>query len=193
MVDVVAREGDSEVNISVEVAGFPRPTLQWFINDMEITEEKTEFSKSQEGDIHTLKITDVKTEHSGRYTCKLKNQYGKKESSAALTVYCRPKLLKKLADQKLNEGTTLKLQVQVAGTPAPDVKWYKDGKEVSADARIIITRDSKRQENYDLTVNLLKGSDAGTYEVRATNEMGFVSSKSRIIVLSKIFFYLFNN
>ncbi|XP_044576089.1 obscurin isoform X6 [Cotesia glomerata] len=185
MVDVVAREGDSEVNISVEVAGFPRPTLQWFINDIEITEEKTEFSKSQEGDIHTLKITDVKTEHSGRYTCKLKNQYGKNESSAALTVYCKPKLLKKLADQKLNEGTTLKLQVQVAGTPAPDVKWYKDGKEVSADARIIITRDSKRQENYDLTVNLLQGSDAGTYEVRATNEMGFVSSKSRIIVLTK--------
>ncbi|CAG5100186.1 Similar to Unc-89: Obscurin (Drosophila melanogaster), partial [Cotesia congregata] len=185
MVDVVAREGDSEVNISVEVAGFPRPTLQWFINDIEITEDKTEFSKSQEGDIHSLKITDVKTEHSGRYTCKLKNQYGKNESSAALTVYCRPKLLKKLADQKLNEGTTLKLQVQVAGTPAPDVKWYKDGKEVSADARIIITRDSKRQENYDLTVNLLQGSDAGTYEVRATNEMGFVSSKSRIIVLTK--------
>ncbi|XP_053597033.1 obscurin isoform X2 [Microplitis demolitor] len=185
MTDVIAREGDAEVKISIEVAGYPRPSLQWFINDMEITEDKTEFSKSQEGDVHTLKITDVKTEHAGRYTCRLKNQYGKKESKANLTVYCRPKLLKKLADQKLNEGATLKLQVQVAGTPTPDVKWFKDGKEVSADARIIITRDSKRQENYDLTVNLLKGSDGGTYEVRATNEMGYVSSKSKVIILTK--------
>ncbi|XP_057331161.1 obscurin-like isoform X6 [Microplitis mediator] len=185
MTDVIAREGDAEVEISVEVAGYPRPSLQWYINDMEITEDKTEFSKSQEGDVHTLKITDVKTEHAGRYTCRLKNQYGKKESKANLTVYCRPKLLKKLADQKLNEGATLKLQVQVAGTPTPDVKWFKDGKEVSADARIIITRDSKRQENYDLTVNLLKGSDGGVYEVRATNEMGYVSSKSKVIILTK--------
>ncbi|XP_057331169.1 obscurin-like isoform X7 [Microplitis mediator] len=184
MTDVIAREGDAEVEISVEVAGYPRPSLQWYINDMEITEDKTEFSKSQEGDVHTLKITDVKTEHAGRYTCRLKNQYGKKESKANLTVYCRPKLLKKLADQKLNEGATLKLQVQVAGTPTPDVKWFKDGKEVSADARIIITRDSKRQENYDLTVNLLKGSDGGVYEVRATNEMGYVSSKSKVIILT---------
>uniref|UniRef100_A0A0C9QJT5 MYLK_3 protein n=1 Tax=Fopius arisanus TaxID=64838 RepID=A0A0C9QJT5_9HYME len=90
-----------------------------------------------------------------------------------------------MVDQKLNEGDTLKLAVQISGTPDPDIKWFKDGKEVSADARIKITRDSQRKESYDLTLNLLKGSDGGTYEVRAENEMGSVVCKSKVIVLTK--------
>lgn len=185
MIDVIAKDGDKEVELSVEVGGFPRPSLQWYINDVEITEAKTEFSTAQDGDTHRLIITDVKTEHSGRYTCKLRNEYGKNESSSSLSVYCKPKIVKKMTDQKLKEGDTLKLQVQISGTPDPDIKWFKDGQEVSADVRVKITRDKQRKESYDLTLNLLKGSDGGVYEVRAVNEMGSVNCKSKVIVLSK--------
>lgn len=41
-------------------------------------------------------------------------------------------------------GQTLKLDVEVEGCPEPRVKWYKDGKEVTTDARIKIERDTKR-------------------------------------------------
>ena len=93
--------------------------------------------------------------------------------------------MKKLVDQKVKEGDTLKLTVQVSAVPEPEIKWFKDGEEVTSDTRVKITRDSQRLENYDLTLTLLKGTDGGVYEVRASNDLGFVSSKSKIIVLSK--------
>ncbi|XP_063991062.1 obscurin isoform X5 [Diachasmimorpha longicaudata] len=185
MTDVITKVGATSAEFVVEVAGYPRPKVQWYINKTEITESKKEFTTSSEGDVHKLVIKDIKEERSGCYTCKLTNQYGSESSSGQLIVYCKPKIVKKLVDQKLNEGETLKLAVEISGTPDPDIKWFKDGKEVSADARIKITRDSQRKESYDLTLNLLKGSDGGTYEVRAENEMGSVTCKSKIIVLTK--------
>lgn len=41
-------------------------------------------------------------------------------------------------------GSTLKLEVEVEGCPEPTVKWYKDGKEVTLDARVKIERDTQR-------------------------------------------------
>lgn len=47
-------------------------------------------------------------------------------------------------------GTTLKLEVEVEGCPEPRIKWYKDGKEVTTDARIKIERDTKRLDDFNL-------------------------------------------
>lgn len=189
MSELIAKTGDTFVEFVVEAAGYPQPTAKWYINDIEITEEKIEYLTVDDGDIHKLIIKEAKTEYSGNYTCKLSNYFGSNSSSADLIVYCKPKFEKKLSDQKLTEGETLKLKVQISGTPDPEIKWFKDGQEVdaSADARIKITRDSQRKESYDLTLNLLKGADGGVYEVQAENEMGLVSCKSKVIVLSKYF------
>jgi len=83
----------------------------------------------------------------------------------------------------------LKLQVTCYGSPIPDIKWYKDGKEVRSDAHIKISKDKKRVENFSLTVNLVKVEDGGEYEVRATNEMGTAVTKSIVTVLGKYIFY----
>ncbi|XP_011689400.1 PREDICTED: muscle M-line assembly protein unc-89 isoform X4 [Wasmannia auropunctata] len=183
--DITANEGELNVEFVVEIEGFPKPSVHWFLGDVEITEKRTEYTRVEEGDNYKLIIKEVKTELRGHYTCKVQNEYGENSSSSNLTVNTRPKLLKKLADQRLKEGETLKLTFEVSGTPDPEVKWYKDGEEVTADARIKITRDSQRSENYDLTVTLLKGSDGGLYEVRAENELGYVTSKSKVIVLTE--------
>lgn len=185
MYDVTVNEGTKDIEFKVEIDGCPQPSIHWYIDDVEITEKRKEFVRKEEEESCTLIISEAKTELKGKYTCKLKNEFGEVKSSSTLIVNSRPRLLKKLADQRIKEGDTLKLIFEVAGTPDPQVKWYKDGQEVSADARIKITRDSKRQENYDLTVTLVKGSDAGIYEVRAENELGFVTSKSKVLIMSK--------
>ncbi|XP_031365474.1 obscurin isoform X3 [Apis dorsata] len=185
MYDVTVNEGTKDIEFKVEIDGCPQPSIHWYIDDVEITEKRKEFVRKEEEESCTLIISEAKTELKGKYTCKLKNEFGEVKSSSTLIVNSRPRLLKKLADQRIKEGDTLKLIFEVAGTPDPQVKWYKDGQEVSADARIKITRDSKRQENYDLTVTLVKGSDAGIYEVRAENELGFVTSKSKVLIMTK--------
>lgn len=66
------------------------------------------------------------------------------------------------------------------------LKRYKDGKEISTDSNIKIQRDSHRSESYSLTLNIVKGSDTGDYEVKVVNSMGEVSCKSRVIVQGKL-------
>ncbi|XP_023245574.1 obscurin [Copidosoma floridanum] len=183
---VVAKEGEQGLELLVEVESFAKPEVAWYYKGSQITEAKKEYACT-EGTANSYKLTikSAKPEVAGVYTCKARNEVGVSECSANVTVHYRPKLLKKLADQKVKEGDTLKLTVQVSALPEPEIKWYKDGQEVSADARIKITRDSQRLENYDLTVTLLKYTDGGVYEVRAQNELGFVTSKSKVIVLTK--------
>lgn len=175
------------LELKVKVDSIEEPTVEWFLRNTAITEEKKDYQIIENGDVYRLVINQVKPELAGKYICKIKNQYGENKCEANLTVYTRPKINKKLADQKVNEGETLSLKVEISGTPEPEVKWYKDGKQVdaSADARIKISRDTKRKENYDLTLTLIKGSDGGVYEVRAENELGQVSCKSKVIILSK--------
>lgn len=76
--------------------------------------------------------------------------------------------------------------------PVPEVKWLKNGSEVSADARIKITRDSHRNETYNLTCDLVKFEDRGEYEVIVTNVYGTVNSKSTVTVQSKYYQHLYN-
>jgi hypothetical protein len=62
---------------------------------------------------------------------------------------------------------------------------FKDGQEVTADAHIKITRDSQSLEEYSMTVTIVKGADAGDYEVRAENFLGTASTKSTVKVNSE--------
>ncbi|XP_033229349.1 obscurin isoform X4 [Belonocnema kinseyi] len=184
--DTIAKENALDLQFTVKVDSIEEPTVQWLYNKMTITEEKEDFELREDGDVYKLVLKQVKPELSGKYTCKIKNQYGENKCEAKLTVYTKPKINKKLVDQKVNEGDTLTLKVEVSGTPEPEIIWLKDGKTVdaSADARIKISRDTKRRESYDLTVTIVKGSDGGTYEMRAKNELGQVNCKSKVIVLT---------
>lgn len=96
-----------------------------------------------------------------------------------------PRIIKHLKDTTVEEGATLHLEVEVEASPEPTVKWLRNGREVSADARIKITRDTKRHETYNLAVNLIKYEEQGEYEVIVTNSLGTVSSKSYVTVQSK--------
>lgn len=96
-----------------------------------------------------------------------------------------PKFKKELKDMEVTEGGLLKLQVICFGSPIPEVKWFKDGKEMRSGAHIKISKDTKRVENFSLTVNLIKVEDGGEYEVRATNEMGTAVTKSIVNILGK--------
>lgn len=85
----------------------------------------------------------------------------------------------------MDENATLHLEVEVEACPEPTVKWLRNGREVSADARIKISRDVQRQESYHLAVDLIKYEEQGEYEVIVTNSLGTVSSKSTVTVQSK--------
>uniref|UniRef100_A0A2A4JMB9 Hemolin n=1 Tax=Heliothis virescens TaxID=7102 RepID=A0A2A4JMB9_HELVI len=180
--DTSASEGDKNIEFTVAVEAFPEPTVKWYLGDVEITEKKSVFTRVDSGNTHKLILKEVSAEYSGNYSCRVSNVLGEDSCSATFTVNRKPRFTKSLIDMTVDAGQTLKLDVEVEGCPEPKVKWYKDGKEVTTDARIKIERDTKRLENYHLTVTLVKEEDGGDYEVRAENEFGSVSSKSTVTV-----------
>ncbi|XP_035445105.2 obscurin isoform X5 [Spodoptera frugiperda] len=185
--DTTASEGDVNIEFTVAVEAYPEPTVKWYLGDVEITEKKSVFTRVDSGNTHKLILKEVSAEYSGNYSCRVSNVLGEDSCSATFTVNRKPRFTKSLIDMTVDAGQTLKLDVEVEGCPEPRVKWYKDGKEVNTDARIKIERDTKRLENYHLSVTLVKEEDGGEYEVRAENEFGSVSSKSTVTVHSRVF------
>ncbi|XP_041975027.1 obscurin-like isoform X5 [Aricia agestis] len=187
LTNTTAREGDVNVEFTVDVEAFPEPTVKWYLGDVEITEKKSIYTRVDNGSSHKLILKEVSAELSGQYTCKVSNDLGSDSCQATFTVNRKPRITKSLVDMTVDAGQTLKLEVEVEGCPEPRIKWYKDGKEVTTDARIRIERDTQRLENYNLTVTLVKEEDGGDYEVIAENEFGSVSSKSTVTVHSRVF------
>lgn len=65
-----------------------RPGIQWFIDSEIISEKRTEYKQSDDGETYKLLMTNVTTEMHGKYKCVIKNDYGKIEDECQVTVNC---------------------------------------------------------------------------------------------------------
>lgn len=127
--DITVNEGDVNVELTVFVEGYPKPTIQWFYESSEITEKRTEFSFSEEGDkikqefSYKMTMKEMTAEMMGKYSCKVKNEFGGDECESMVTVDCKPRIKKTLKDTEVNEGETLLLEVEIYGVPEPTIVW----------------------------------------------------------------------
>lgn len=91
-----------------------------------------------------------------------------------------PEFTRELQQNKVEEGETAAFECQVVGHPAPEVKWFKDGKELKASEHIeIISEPSGAQK---LVVHEAKAEDQGNYKCEITNTAGSMSSKAPLTV-----------
>ncbi|PNF42109.1 hypothetical protein B7P43_G10279, partial [Cryptotermes secundus] len=180
--DFTANEGDTNVEFNINVEAYPKPAVKWFLNDIEITEKKTEFTREEDENNYKLIIKKVTTDLAGKYECKVINDLGTIDTACNFTVQYKPHFPKGLTNIEVDEGQELTLSIQCSAVPEPTIKWFKDGQEVTADAHIKISRDSQSLENYYLTVTLVKGADAGDYEAKAENSMGTATTKNTVKV-----------
>ena len=77
----------------------------------------------------------------------------------------------------VNEGTG-RISFQITGSPTPKYVWYRDTVPVNADADYIEYKDGG---NY-LIVKDVIDSDAGMYQLRASNAAGEVQISSEFVV-----------
>ncbi|XP_030557678.1 obscurin isoform X1 [Drosophila novamexicana] len=182
--NITVQEGESNVELVVGIDAYPRPHTKWFIDGIEIDENRNDCHQSIDGNNYKLVLNDVSVNSQGNYCCKIMNDYGILEDSCSVTVNCKPKIRRPLKDVEVNEGSSLTLEVEIYSNPDANVKWFKNGHEIHEDANIKIIRDSQRIENYYLTLNLAKVEDSGTYEVKASNFIGETTSSCKVIVLN---------
>lgn len=182
--NITVTEGDVNVELAVGVNAYPRPSIKWYIDGIEIDEKRNEFRRTEDGDQFKLVLKEVTPAVQGLYSCKLMSDYGKCESECTVTVNCKPKIRKPLKDTDIEENNSLTLEVEVYGNPEPDIKWFKDGIQIKSNDRVEIQHESKQSDIYRLRIKSCKVEDAGTYEVRASNFVGESTSACKVGVLT---------
>lgn len=88
-------------------------------------------------------IKKATIELDGKYSCVIKNDYGKVEDECIVDVNCKsvegkqekrflllilifigqPKIVKSLKETEINEGDTLTLEVEIYAKPEPKIVW----------------------------------------------------------------------
>uniref|UniRef100_A0A8D8SBW9 Titin n=1 Tax=Cacopsylla melanoneura TaxID=428564 RepID=A0A8D8SBW9_9HEMI len=130
-------------------------STKWKLNGQEIS-GMDHRELSQEGHTHKLVIKKVGTLDAGTYSCHVKNQ----ETKCTVTVReGKAEFLKKLDDLEVKEKESAVLEVEVTSDKA-DVKWFKDGEEVTSSKKVTIEKKGTIRKLYIRNVSV---HDEGEY------------------------------
>jgi hypothetical protein len=83
-----------------------------------------------------------------------------------------------LENRQVEEGNEVIFDVEVTGTPAPIVKWYREGAEIMENADFVVSNNGSR-----LTIVKTYGEDTGNFTVSAVNVAGKATSTCHLAVL----------
>lgn len=127
-----------ELRLTIVSSASPKPTIQWFKDDVELQNVTTQ----EANDTYELIIPNVKPEDEGSYKAVLTNDIGDKETHCKVTVTQPTELTCDFGEQQvISVGQTIHLSCKVSGRPQPDVTWTKDGKEIKASDRVEIVKN----------------------------------------------------
>jgi len=90
-----------------------------------------------------------------------------------------PQFSQKLENVTLEEGATATLECHVTGHPEPGVRWYKEGRPLSASQKVEMRKQDGRVR---LILYEVREHDSGRYTCIAQNHLGENSSSANIIV-----------
>uniref|UniRef100_A0A8C5A0Z2 Neogenin 1b n=1 Tax=Gadus morhua TaxID=8049 RepID=A0A8C5A0Z2_GADMO len=127
----------------------------------------------------SLLISNLTEEDAGLYTCVAHNGIDNStvHAQALLTVQAPPQFVKRPANIYAHESMDIIFQCEVTGSPAPTIKWVKNGDAVIPSDYFKIVRE------HNLQVLGLVKSDEGFYQCLAENDAGNIQASAQLIIL----------
>lgn len=174
--------------LRVRCEGLPKPTLQWFFNDVPIENtERVYVETTVDAQVSSnLVIGEFSAIDDGKYRCVAKNLVGLAETAGSTTIAQIPPSFDKKLDKNLDtfEGKPLELKLTMYGSPKPKVVWYKDGEEIQPDDPRIQTSLTPDGDGFQLKLNIGKCTpdDSGAYKVIVNNNNGQIASMCAVVV-----------
>ncbi len=77
------------------------------------------------------------------------------------------------------QGSTLTLDCNAMGQPAPSVSWFRGAAQIQQDSRITVTQSGQ------LVFSPVFSSDADTYRCVVSNSVGTASAETQLTVLGE--------
>ncbi|XP_050970521.1 neogenin 1a isoform X3 [Labeo rohita] len=158
------------------VTGYPTAYVTWMHKDQLIEYSKSRFEVLGGGSLRIFNLTE---EDAGVYSCMADNGNGSVEAQTELTLKASPQFLKKPASIYAHEATDIIFECEVTGSPAPTIKWVKNGDAVIPSDYFKIIKEQNLQ-----VLGLVK-SDEGFYQCLAENDAGNVQSSAQLIILDQ--------
>ncbi|XP_074468155.1 roundabout homolog 3 isoform X4 [Sebastes fasciatus] len=172
---------DDTVDFFCEVHGDPTPTVRWRREEGELPRGRFEIRSD-----NSLRLTQVRGEDEGTYTCVSENSVGKAEASGALQVHVPPQIVVRPRDQITAPGRTVTFLCGTKGNPPPAVFWQKEGSQIllfpiqepSQAGRFSVSLSG------ELTVADVQVEDSGYYICQAISVAGSILTKALLEVES---------
>ncbi|XP_047463148.1 roundabout homolog 3 isoform X2 [Mugil cephalus] len=173
------------VDFFCEVHGDPTPTVRWRREEGELPRGRSEIRSD-----NSLRLTQVRAEDEGTYTCVSENSVGKAEASGTLQVHVGPSLPPQIVvrprDQITAPGRTVTFLCGTKGNPPPAVFWQKEGSQIllfpiqepSQSGRFSVSLSG------ELTIADVQVGDSGYYICQAISVAGSILTKALLEVES---------
>uniref|UniRef100_A0AAR2IGR9 Neogenin 1b n=1 Tax=Pygocentrus nattereri TaxID=42514 RepID=A0AAR2IGR9_PYGNA len=127
----------------------------------------------------SLQILNLTEEDAGIYQCLAENVNDSIEAQAELTVQVPPQFLKRPVNTFAHEAMDVVFECEVTGSPAPTIKWVKNGDAVIPSDYFRIIKEQ------NLQVQGLVKSDEGFYQCLAENEAGNVQASAQLVIMDQ--------
>uniref|UniRef100_A0A8B9K9L5 Roundabout, axon guidance receptor, homolog 3 (Drosophila) n=1 Tax=Astyanax mexicanus TaxID=7994 RepID=A0A8B9K9L5_ASTMX len=170
---------DDTVDFQCEVQGDPAPTIRWKKEEGELPRARSEIRSD-----NSLRLTQVKEEDEGSYTCVSENSVGKAEASGTLQVHVPPQIVVRPRDQISAPGRTVTFLCGTKGNPPPAVFWQKEGSQIllfpsqppAQSGRFSVSLSG------ELTISDVHSEDSGYYICQAISVAGSILTKALLEV-----------
>ncbi|WKX89586.1 hypothetical protein Q1695_008890 [Nippostrongylus brasiliensis] len=178
-----------EIRMEVKVTG-TQPEVTWFKDNQPIQQDSVhEIIQDVSTKTYTLVVKEAHRYDAGMYSVKAANAAGSVESTAEVDVtevLEKPSFVKELVSTEVKINETVKLEVTVKGTPAPEVTWKKEGQPVNIDNTHIISKSDQATGTFSITIASATLEDVGKYTCEATNVAGTAECSANFAVIKDI-------
>jgi len=178
--DTIALEHE-KVEFKVKVLGTPKPTLQWYKDDMEVfCSERLDIREEEDGG--SVVVKEVRLSDSGNIKCVATNILGRATSVGQLIIEASPRLD---VPETYNEGLifrfdeVIRLKIPLIAKPPPRITWFFDDEPICASEDVSIETSETLTS---LRIGAAKRWHCGEFRVLAQNENGEDSASILVTV-----------
>lgn len=183
---------ENKATITCQIDGKPMPQIEWYKGDeIVVPSETCQPIFDEDTGNAALVIYEPIPNEIATYTVKAVNDFGRAVGNAQLFIEAdqptsieKPEILRSprvtpLEAQIVKTGSTLVLKSNFTGTPEPEIKWLKNGKELIIDGEVTVVTNNNLSI---VTIKNMNRKRAGKYEIVAMNKAGEARSSGSVVV-----------
>lgn len=173
-------EGETAMLACLPPKGYPEPVVSWEKDGVQLDPATQHRYRVVDGG--SLVISGVRVSDTGKYVCRARNVFGRRDTPPAmLTVLVSPHLVSSSGKVTGASGSTVELVCRVGGDPLPEVFWRR----VDPPGELPVGRMTLEESSQVLRIHHVSPEDQGVYSCQAENPVGAVSDNITLIVHSR--------